>query len=196
MMTTELNFEDPKVLTALEFSVESKIDLNSDEAVTIIAHPETVKQIKIAIAKGLVFSEIYSRLQFNQDECMKESELLIIPDSVIEDIIRDDIQNELKHNEEIIEKMKNLNEKLGSISEERLIRISSTKEEELTAEELELKNEIQFTMLDVGMNIDLQFSSPEAKEAKIDSLINKMQDTDKVVRVDFATLTNKGEENE
>ena len=55
----QVSLEDKNILTAIEFSVESRINLESDEQVTIIAHPDLIEAIKIAIAKGLIFQKIY-----------------------------------------------------------------------------------------------------------------------------------------
>ena len=181
----QVSLEDKNILTAIEFSVESRINLESDEQVTIIAHPDLIEAIKIAIAKGLIFQKIYPRLILNRDTSLSVYDMIIIPDRIIEDMIQEDIQKELTHNEEVKSRLAQLNEKMSTIPEEQLIRISQTPEEELTSEELNLKNEIQFAMLDVGMNIELQFSDPKKQEEKVESVLDKVLEADKVQKINL-----------
>ena len=191
MTEQQIDLSADQILTAIEFSVESRINLESDEQVTIITHPLTIKAIKIAIAQGKIFQKIYSRLIFSPDESFKLSDLVIIPDHLIEEIIQEDIQKELTENQEVIDKMKILNEKMKDIPEEQLIRISQSKDEDLTKEELALKNDIQFAMLDVGMNLDLQFSDKEKQEQKKDQLYNKLIESNKIQKVGLEGLKNE-----
>ena len=187
----EIDLSAKHILTAIEFSVESRINLESDEMVTIITHPETIKAIKIAIAQGKIFQKIYSRLIFSPDENSKPSDLIIIPDHLIEEMIKEDIQKELSENKEVMEKMKTLNKKMENIPEEQLIKISQTDDKDLSKDELILKNEIQFAMLELGMNIDLQFSSPDKQEEKVDKLLNKLVENDKIQKVGLEGLDNE-----
>ena len=179
-----LNFSSDKVLTAIEFSVESRLN-PEDEQVTIIANPYTIKQIKIAIAEGKIFQKNYSQLIFNSDDTLKESELMVIPDHIIEEIIQEDIKNELENNNEVKEKMQILNKKFENIPEETLNRISTLKDEELTEEELNLKNDVQFAMLEVGMNLDLQFSNQDKQEEKKDKLLDKLVQSNKISSINL-----------
>lgn len=191
MTDQQIDLSADNILTAIEFSVESRINLESEEQVTIITHPMTIKAIKIAIAQGKIFQKIYPRLIFSPDESFKLSDLVIIPDHIIEEIIQEDIQKELTENQEVIDKMKILNEKMKDIPEEQLIRISQTKDEELSKDELALKNEIQFAMLDVGMNLDLQFSDTEKQEQKKEQLYNKLIESNKLQKVGLEGLNNE-----
>ena len=78
--------------------------------------------------------------------------------------------------------MKILNDKMN-IPEETLNRISTLEDKDLTQEEIELKCEIQSLMIDVGMNIDLQFSDKAKNEQKIDGILNKLLENNKVQKV-------------
>ena len=190
-MNTEENidFTADHILKAIEFSVESRMNLESDEQVTIITHPLTIKAIKIGIARGLIFKDIYSRLVFSPDSNSKLSDLIIIPDHLIEEVIQEEIKTHLNTNEEVKEKMSLLNNKMD-IPEEKLNRISTLKDEELTKEELELKCEIQSLMIEVGMNIDLQFSDKAKNDQKIDNILNKLLENNKVQRVGLEGVRN------
>ena len=190
-MSLEKSFslEADEILKAIEFSVESRIDLESDEQITIITHPLTIKAIKIGIAKGIIFKDIYSRIVFSPDSNSKLSDLIIIPDHLIEEVIQEEIKEHLNVDEEVKEKMKLLNEKMN-IPEEKLTRISTLSNEELTTEEIELKCEIQSLMLEVGMNIDLQFSDKTKNEQKIDNILNKLLENNKVQKVGLEGINN------
>ncbi|MBQ3421204.1 MAG: hypothetical protein IJH34_05965 [Romboutsia sp.] len=185
-----LDYDSVKTLAIIEYSVESRLN-PPDEQVTIIAHPVAVENMKKAIAKGLLFSKNYSQLIFNSDPTLSEEEMIIIPDHVIEEVIQQNLKDELDSNEEVKEKMKILNDKMGNIPEEQLIRISQTKDEDLSEEELALKNEIQFAMLEVGMNLDLQFQDSEKQNKIIDKVLDEVLQSDKSVVVQL-----KGETNE
>lgn len=184
MTQPELNLEDEKVLRTIEYSVESRMNLESEEQCTIIASPQMIKAIKIAIAKGQIFQLIYKRLIF-QPNVIQEVEdpysMTIIPDSLVEAAIQDQIKDYLATNEEVKEKIKVLNERMSKIPEEVLTRISFTPEEELTPEEKILKQEIQAAMIEVGMNVDLQFSNGKVSDAAIDSVFEKCAGTSTVV---------------
>ena len=177
------------LLKAIEFSVESRIDLESDEQVTIITHPLTIKAIKIGIAQGKIFKDIYSSLIFSPDSNSKLSDLVIIPDHLIEEVIQDEIKEHLNTDEEVKEKMRLLNEKMD-IPEETLNRISTLADSELTSEELELKCEIQSMMLEVGMNLDLQFSDKAKNDQKIDKILDKLLENNKIQRVGLEGVNN------
>ena len=177
------------LLKAIEFSVESRIDLESDEQVTIITHPLTIKAIKIGIAQGKIFKDIYSRIIFSPDSNSKLSDLVIIPDHLIEEVIQDEIKEHLNTDEEVKEKMRLLNEKMD-IPEETLNRISTLADSELTSEELELKCEIQSMMLEVGMNLDLQFSDKAKNDQKIDKILDKLLENNKIQRVGLEGVNN------
>ena len=177
------------LLKAIEFSVESRIDLESDEQVTIITHPMTIKAIKIGIAQGKIFKDIYSRIVFSPDSNSKLSDLIIIPDHLIEEVIQDEIKEHLDTDEEVKEKMRLLNEKMD-IPEETLNRISTLADNELTSEELELKCEIQSMMLEVGMNLDLQFSDKAKNDQKIDRILDKLLENNKIQRVGLEGVNN------
>lgn len=187
---TEIDLTAQEILTAIEFSVEQRMNLESDEQVTIITHPLTIKAIKIAIAQGKIFQKIYPRLIFSPDENLKLSDLIIIPDHIIEEVVQDDLRKELEDNEEVKEKMKLLNEKMSKIPEEQLIKLSQTPEEQLTKEELALKNELQFAMLEVGMNIDLQFDTKDKRDTKQEQLLNKLLEANKIQRVGLEGINN------
>lgn len=177
------------LLKAIEFSVESRMDLESDEQVTIITHPLTIKAIKIGIAQGKIFKDIYSRIIFSPDSNSKLSDLVIIPDHLIEEVIQDEIKEHLNTDEEVKEKMRLLNEKMD-IPEETLNRISTLADNELTSEELELKCEIQSMMLEVGMNLDLQFSDKAKNDQKIDKILDKLLESNKIQRVGLEGVNN------
>ena len=177
------------LLKAIEFSVESRIDLESDEQVTIITHPLTIKAIKIGIAQGKIFKDIYSSVIFSPDSNSKLSDLVIIPDHLIEEVIQDEIKEHLNTDEEVKEKMRLLNEKMD-IPEETLNRISTLADSELTSEELELKCEIQSMMLEVGMNLDLQFSDKAKNDQKIDKILDKLLENNKIQRVGLEGVNN------
>lgn len=189
-LKNQLDYESIKTLAIIEYSVESRLD-PADEQVTIIANPVAVENMKKAIAKGLLFSKNYSQLIFNSDPTLPEEEMIVIPDHVIEEVIQQNLKDEIDSNEEVKEKMKILNDKMGNIPEEQLIRISQTKDEDLSEEELALKNEIQFAMLEVGMNLDLQFQDSEKQGKIIDKVLDGVLQNDKSVVVQL-----KGEDNE
>lgn len=181
-----IDITDEKVLKAIEFSVESRMNLESEEQCTIIAHPEIIKGIKIAIAKQQIFTEIYSRLIFQENpsaEITNENEIVIIPDSMIEEAIQDQIKNHLSTNEEVQQKLKELNNKMEGIPEETLNRISQLPEKELTEEELILKSEIQSKMIEVGMNIDLQFSDTSKAGSAVDDIFEKVANQNSAVNL-------------
>lgn len=188
-MNTEesIDLTNDNILKAIEFSVESRIDLKSDEQITIITHPSTIKAIKIGIAQGKIFKDIYSRIVFSSDTNSKLSDLIIIPDHLIDEVIQEEIKNHLNTNLEVQEKMKILNEKMD-IPEEKLNRISTLKDEELSSEELKLKCEIQSLMLEVGMNLDLQFSNKIKNEEKIDKILDKLLDSNKIQKVGLGEI--------
>ena len=186
----DIDLSADEILKAIEFSVESRIDLDSNEQVTIITHPSTIKAIKIGIAQGKIFKDIYSRIIFSPDSSSKLSDLVIIPDHLIDEVIQSEIQEHLNTNEEVKEKMKLLNDKMD-IPEEQLNRISTLKDEELTTEELALKNDIQVLMLEVGMNIDLQFSDKAKNEQKIDGILNRLLENNKVQKVGLEGIRNE-----
>lgn len=184
-----IDLSSDDLLKAIEFSVESRMNLESDEQVTIITHPLTIKAIKIGIAQGKIFKDIYSRIIFSPDSNSKMSDLVIIPDHLIEEVIQDEIKEHLNTDEEVKEKMKLLNEKMN-IPEETLSRISTLADNELTSEELELKCEIQSMMLEVGMNLDLQFSDKAKNDQKIDKILDKLLEGNKIQRVGLEGVNN------
>lgn len=188
-----IDISSDKLLKAIEFTVESRMNLESDEQVTIITHPLTIKAIKIGIAQGKIFKDIYSRIVFSPDSNSKLSDLVIIPDHLIDEVIQGEIEEHLNTNQEVKDKMKLLNEKMN-IPEEQLNRISTLNDKELTTEELELKCEIQNLMLEVGMNIDLQFSDKAKNEQKIDQILEKLLENNKVQKVGLEGITNSGKE--
>ena len=190
MNTEDIDLSAEEILKAIEFSVESRINLDSDEQVTIITHPLTIKAIKIGIAQGKIFKDIYPRIVFSPDSNSKLSDLVIIPDHLIDEVIQDEIQEHLNTNEEVKEKMKLLNDKMN-IPEEQLNRISTLKDEELTTEEIALKCEIQSLMLEVGMNIDLQFSDKAKNEQKVDQILDRLLENNKVQRVGLEGIKNE-----
>ena len=191
-MNTEENidFTADNILKAIEFSVESRMNLESDEQVTIITHPLTIKAIKIGIARGLIFKDVYNRLVFSPDSNSKLSDLIIIPDHLIEEVIQAEIKEHLNTDKEVQDKMKILNEKMN-IPEEQLNKISTLKDEELTKEELELKCEIQSLMIEVGMNIDLQFSDKAKNDQKIDHILDKLLENNKIQKVGLEGVVNE-----
>ena len=188
--TPQIDLSADEILKAIEFSVESRMNLDSDEQVTIITHPLTIKAIKIGIAQGKIFKDIYSRIIFSPDSNSKLSDLIIIPDHIIDEIIQNEIQEHLNTDKEVQEKMKILNDKMD-IPEETLNRISTLKDEELTTEELSLKCEIQSLMLEVGMNIDLQFSDRAKNEQKVDQILDKLLENNKVQKVGLEGIRNE-----
>lgn len=189
MTETKINLSSENLLKAIEFSIESRINLESDEQVTVITHPDTIKAIKIAIAQGKIFKDIYSRLIFSPDENSKITDLIVIPDHLIEEVIQEEIKNHLNTDKEVQEKMALLNKKMD-IPEEQLTRISTLKDEELTLEEIELKCEIQSLMMDVGLNIDLQFSNKEKNEEKVDRILDKLLENNKIQKVELEGVNN------
>ena len=186
----QIDLSADEILKAIEFSVESRMNLDSDEQVTIITHPLTIKAIKIGIAQGKIFKDIYSRIIFSPDSNSKLSDLIIIPDHIIDEVIQNEIQEHLNTDKEVQEKMKILNDKMN-IPEETLNRISTLKDEELTTEELSLKCEIQSLMLEVGMNIDLQFSDRAKNEQKVDQILDKLLESNKVQKVGLEGIRNE-----
>jgi len=190
-MTLEENFslEPDEILKAIEFSVESRMNLESDEQVTIITHPLTIKAIKIGIAQGKIFKNIYSRIIFSPDSNSKLSDLVIIPDHLIDEVVQEEIKNHLNVDNEVKEKLKILNEKMD-IPEEILNRISTLEDKDLTNEELQLKCEIQNLMLDVGMNIDLHFSNTDSKEQKVNEIVDKLLKNNKIQKVGLEGINN------
>lgn len=191
MNTDNIDLSADELLKAIEFAVESRMNLESNEQVTIITHPLTIKAIKIGIAQGKIFKDIYSRIVFSPDSNSKLSDLVIISDHLIEEVIQGEIKEHLNTNQEVKDKMKLLNEKMN-IPEEKLNRISTLEDKDLTTEELELKCEIQNLMLEVGMNIDLQFSDKAKNEQKIDQILDKLLENNKVQRVGLEGITNNG----
>jgi hypothetical protein len=186
----QIDLSADEILKAIEFSVESRMNLDSDEQVTIITHPLTIKAIKIGIAQGKIFKDIYSRIIFSPDSNSKLSDLIIIPDHIIDEVIQNEIQEHLNTDKDVQEKMKILNDKMD-IPEETLNRISTLKDEELTTEELSLKCEIQSLMLEVGMNIDLQFSDRAKNEQKVDQILDKLLESNKVQKVGLEGIRNE-----
>lgn len=186
----QIDLSADEILKAIEFSVESRMNLDSDEQVTIITHPLTIKAIKIGIAQGKIFKDIYSRIIFSPDSNSKLSDLIIIPDHIIDEVIQNEIQEHLNTDKDVQEKMKILNDKMN-IPEETLNRISTLKDEELTTEELSLKCEIQSLMLEVGMNIDLQFSDRAKNEQKVDQILDKLLENNKVQKVGLEGIRNE-----
>lgn len=186
----QIDLSADEILKAIEFSVESRMNLDSDEQVTIITHPLTIKAIKIGIAQGKIFKDIYSRIIFSPDSNSKLSDLIIIPDHIIDEVIQNEIQEHLNTDKDVQEKMKILNDKMN-IPEETLNRISTLKDEELTTEELSLKCEIQSLMLEVGMNIDLQFSDRAKNEQKVDQILDKLLESNKVQKVGLEGIRNE-----
>lgn len=188
-MNSQLNLEDPKVLQAIEFSVESRMNLESDEQCTIIASKEIIQGIKIAIAKQQIFKDIYNRLVFQENPSEIEPySITIVPDHLIEEAIQEQIKDHLSNNQDTQEKLQALNESMANIDEDTLNRISQLPESELTTEELKLKVEIQSKMIEVGMNVDLMFSDQARKQAHsdaIDSVFEKVVDQN-------TTITLKG----
>ena len=191
MNTDSIDLSADELLKAIEFAVESRMNLESNEQVTIITHPLTIKAIKIGIAQGKIFKDIYSRIVFSPDSNSKLSDLIIIPDHLIDEVIQGEIEEHLNTNQEVKDKMKLLNEKMD-IPEEKLNRISTLEDKDLTTEELELKCEIQNLMLEVGMNLDLQFSDKAKNEQKIDQILDKLLENNKVQRVGLERITNNG----
>ena len=183
-----MNISDNRILKAIEFSVESRMDLDSEEQVTLITHPDTIKAIKIAIAEGKIFKDIYSRVILSPDSNSDPMDIIIIPDHLIEEVIQEEIKTHLDTDEEVKEKMSLLNEKMN-IPEDQLNRISTLEDKDLTEEELILKNEIQSLMLDVGLNIDLQFSNKEKNEEKIDKVLDKLLGNNKIQKVELKGVT-------
>lgn len=186
----QIDLSADEILKAIEFSVESRMNLDSDEQVTIITHPLTIRAIKIGIAQGKIFKDIYSRIIFSPDSNSKLSDLIIIPDHIIDEVIQNEIQEHLNTDKDVQEKMKILNDKMN-IPEETLNRISTLKDEELTTEELSLKCEIQSLMLEVGMNIDLQFSDRAKNEQKVDQILDKLLENNKVQKVGLEGIRNE-----
>ena len=187
---SQIDLSADEILKAIEFSVESRMNLDSDEQVTIITHPLTIRAIKIGIAQGKIFKDIYSRIIFSPDSNSKLSDLIIIPDHIIDEVIQNEIQEHLNTDKDVQEKMKILNDKMN-IPEETLNRISTLKDEELTTEELSLKCEIQSLMLEVGMNIDLQFSDRAKNEQKVDQILDKLLESNKVQKVGLEGIRNE-----
>lgn len=185
----DFNLAADEILKAIEFSVESRMNLESDEQVTIITHPLTIKAIKIGIAQGKIFKDIYSRIIFSPDSNSKLSDLVIIPDHLIDEVVQEEIKNHLSVDDDVKEKLKILNEKMD-IPEEKLNRISTLEDKDLTNEELQLKCEIQNLMLDVGMNIDLHFSNTDSKEQKIDEIMDKLLKNNKIQKVGLEGINN------
>ena len=175
-----------KMLKAIEFAVESRMNLDSEEQCTIIASPQLCEAIKISIAEGKIFSTIYGRLIFSENPAYTdEFDLTIIPDSVIEESIQEQIKEHLDHNEEVKGKLGELNEMMGDLDEETLTKISFTDEKDLTTEELELKNKIQLKMMEVGMNVDLLFSAQQQGPSKdvVDKVFNTVSNYNSTVNV-------------
>lgn len=155
-MTEEqiVNVNDPDLLKAIEFTAISRINIDSDEQVTIIGHKELIDAIKIAIAKQEIFVDFTSRIKLKEDPSSSLQELLIVPDSAIEEAIDREIANHISNDSVLQEKLANLNKELGKIDEETLTRISTLIDEELSEEELTIKRKIQDIMIDAGKGID------------------------------------------
>lgn len=152
-----------EILKAIEFSVESRMNLESDEQCTIIASSELIQAIRIAIAKGQIFSSIYNRLILQDNPSItNEYDMIIVPDSLIEEAIQQQIKDHLSHNEDTQQKLKALNDLMATIDEQTLSKISLSNEEDLTEEELQLKADVQSKMIEVGMNVDLMFTNKDS----------------------------------
>ena len=185
-MTLTMNLTD-EVLKAIEFSVESRMNLESDEQCTIIASPEIIHAIRLGIAKGQIFGSIYSRLVLQENpNAVDPYQMTIVPDSVIESAIQDQIREHLESNEDTKAKMAVLNDMMANIDEETLMKISLEDEETLTEEELQLKADIQSKMIEVGMNVDLMFSDKGKAKATadaVDKIFDKVADNNSTINL-------------
>lgn len=185
-MTLTMNISDD-VLKAIEFSVESRMNLENDEQCTIIASAELINAIRIGIAKGKIFSTIYNRLILQENpNPIDPYTMTIIPDSVIETAIQDQIKEHLAQNKDTQEKLKVLNDLMANIDEEVMLKISTTPEEELTTEELQIKADIQSKMIEVGMNVDLMFSDKgkaTVTEDAVDKIFDKVADQNSTINL-------------
>lgn len=183
------------VLKAIEFSVESRMNLENNEQCTIISSADTINNIRIGIAKGKIFQDIYSRLILQENPNSENPyEMIIVPDSIIESAIQEQIKEHLAQNKDTQEKLKALNDLLADIDEETMLKISTTPDNELTEKELEIKSKIQSKMIEVGMNVDLMFSEkgvPEITSDKIDQVFDKVSNYNSVV--DLKGLINEKE---
>lgn len=183
-MTLTMNLTD-EVLKAIEFSVESRMNLEGDEQCTIIASPEIIHAIRLGIAKGQIFGSIYSRLILQENpNAVDPYQMTIVPDSAIESAIQDQIREHLESNEDTKAKMKVLNDMMANLDEETLMKISLEDEESLTEEELQLKADIQSKMIEVGMNVDLMFSDKGKAKATadaVDKIFDKVADNNSTI---------------
>jgi hypothetical protein len=179
-----MNLTD-EVLKAIEFSVESRMNLEGDEQCTIIASPEIIHAIRLGIAKGQIFGSIYSRLILQENSnAVDPYQMTIVPDSVIESAIQDQIREHLESNEDTKAKMKVLNDMMANLDEETLMKISLEDESTLTEEELQLKADIQSKMIEVGMKVDLMFSDKGKAKATadaVDKIFDKVADNNSTI---------------
>lgn len=177
-----------EVLKAIEFSVESRMDLESDEQCTIIAASEVIQAIRIAIAKGQIFSTIYNRLILQENPTtVNPYEITIVPDSIIEAAIQQQIKDHLAQNEDTQAKLKVLNDLMANIDEQTLYKISLEDESTLTEEELQLKADIQSKMIEVGMNVDLMFSDKgkaKVTEEAVDKIFDAVADRNTTISIE------------
>lgn len=184
-LTTKLTEE---MLKAIEFSVESRMNLENGEQCTIIASPEVISAIKIAIAKGQIFSTIYSRLILQENpNTINPWEITIIPDSLIEEAIQAQIKQHLEENKDTQEKLSILNELMANIDEETMTKISLSDEKDLTEEELKIKADLQSKMIDVGMNVDLMFTDKgkaKASEQAVDKIFEAVANKNTVINIE------------
>lgn len=160
-----IDFSDETVLRAIEYSVMSKIKEDSDERCTIIAHPDLIQNIKIAIAEQKIFRNVYSRLIFQPSPDAKETDLIIIPDSLLEKAVEEQMADTF-NNDIVKAKAGKLNKLLETVPEELLVKLAD-ENAELTEEEKKQKEEIQCLMIELGQPID--------------NAMSKMDFTDKVL---------------
>lgn len=160
------------LMKSIEFATITRIKVDSDEQVTLIANPLLVQAIRLAIAKGEIFKDMYSRLILKENPSAELQELVIIPDSIIESAIDDELKNFINTDDNMQEQLKAINDKLSNISEETLNKLAYANEEDLTIEEKQLKEEIQQLMINTGKSVDNEMQDSNSKLGKIVNNLN------------------------
>ena len=163
-----------------EISIDEPINIDSEEQVTVIANPQLIQAIRLAIANGSIFKDMYSRIILKENPSAELQELVIIPDSMIESAIDDELKNFINSDDNMQEQLKALNEKFADIDEETLNRIAFSDENDLSKEDKKLKEEIQTLMISAGQTVDSQMQDSNTKLGKI---INNMNFDNSVLQI-------------
>ena len=183
-MTKEYSIEElannSNLMKSIEFAVITRINVDSDEQVTVIANPQLIQAIRLAIANGSIFKDMYSRIILKENPSAALQELVVIPDSMIESAIDDELKNFINSDDNMQEQLKALNEKFANIDEETLNRIAFSDESDLSEEDKKLKEEIQALMISAGQTVDDQMQDSNTKLGKI---INNMNFDNSVLQI-------------